>query len=1189
VTETTPRGTAAGALVRDSPYQGLSPFQETDAAFFRGRERERERIIANLVASHLTLLYGPSGVGKTSLLRAGVARRLQIQAHERLEQTGSPGYVVVVIDKWRPDARAAFSTVLSDTFAPLLRGRGAPPSSTRFPIDEALQVWADALDADLLVILDQFEEYFLYHPSDDVDEPFAAELIAAVNRPDLAANFLISLREDAVAKIDRFKGAIPALWQNYLRVDHLDRKAARAAILEPIAEFNRLMGRNVDVEEVLVDAVLDQVRAGRVVVGELGRGKVNGAVKVERVETPYLQLVLARLWEEDGANDQLRLATLERLGGADQIVRAHLAEAMSALPISDQVVAAEVFRYLVTPGGSKIAHNIPDLEVYTGVPQDELRRVLARLSEGSLRVLRPTAVVPDQEEPSYEIYHDVLSAAVLDWRARFLGEREVAEVQLLEEGRGRVLAARQVAEAQQIEQERAAAERRRLLGRLYWVGAIILAAAVIAFAALAYVAYRESKIARAHELAARALLALPTDPDEALRLAVASLDKKQTLEGATALRAAVANHLVELRSSSSDGHKALVAVAFSSDGRSFLTVDDSHHVFVSTLDGRAPSIQLTDEHEVLAAAFTSHDRRVATATADGTVRLWNLRARHPLAETRISKRPLVSAAFSEDASRLVAADRNGRVVFVSGVGSSTPPAIHALARPESQHVALSADGKFAAADGDGFVRIWEVPSRHLLKRIELPTRAQRVALSAAAQLVAVVFAHSKTASVWTVATGNPVGKLTQTDTVFDVGFSPDGTLAATASQDGTICILSVGTEQLCHAFHADPAGARALAFSPAGNLLVTGGRSGGVRLWSYFEETSAIVDRHRFATLQATFSPAGDRLVTVGTDGFARLFDVRTRRQTDELSSKSDPLLTAAFTPDGRHVVVVGFSSLLRFGASPPVVRLKLTASGGASAAFSPDATRVVMADGQSAVLRDATTGTRLAELQADNFVTSVGFSQDGTKVVVADTNGTVAVWPAYRASEPLARLPTRSTAPVTQASFGDNDRLVLTADADGVVREWDWRARAIRHTLRGSPSRVLVAAFSPDLKTIITGDDRGITRLWDARSGKSLAVLAGHTGSVVSAAFSPDGQLVLTASADGTARLWGTADGRILLVLRSSRVPLTGAWFDPNQASVLVASRDGVARLYPCRACEPLRALRLRAARAVERARAGR
>ena len=94
--------------------------------------------------------------------------------------------------------------------------------------------------------------------------------------PGLRASFLLSIREDALAKLDRFKGRIPNVLGNYLRLDHLDRASAREAIVGPIDRFNELSpDETVEIEPALVEAVLDQVAAGKVELGESGRGGVD--------------------------------------------------------------------------------------------------------------------------------------------------------------------------------------------------------------------------------------------------------------------------------------------------------------------------------------------------------------------------------------------------------------------------------------------------------------------------------------------------------------------------------------------------------------------------------------------------------------------------------------------------------------------------------------------------------------------------------------------------------------------------------------------------------------------------------------------------------------------------------------------------------------------------------------------------
>ena len=270
-----------------------------------------------------------------------------------------------------------------------------------------------------MIILDQFEEYFVYHPREDGDGTFAAEFPRAVNQAELAVSFLVSIREDALARLDRFKGRIPNLFGNYLRIDRLSRQAAREAIMRPLEEYNGRVAADerMEIEPHLVEAVLDQVRVGNVQLGSTGAGVIDGAgARESRIEAPFLQLVLTRLWEEESAAGSrvLRLETLDRLGGAGRIVPAHLDAAMDQLPQPERDVAARVFRFLVTPSGTKIAHRASDLAEYAEVSVDVVGLLLDHLGGPQARILRGTG------DGRYEIYHDVLAAAILDWRARRL-------------------------------------------------------------------------------------------------------------------------------------------------------------------------------------------------------------------------------------------------------------------------------------------------------------------------------------------------------------------------------------------------------------------------------------------------------------------------------------------------------------------------------------------------------------------------------------------------------------------------------------------------------------------------------------------------------------------------------------------------------------------------------------------------
>jgi CHASE2 domain-containing sensor protein len=414
----------------DGPYVGLDYFAEADAGLFFGRDGERKRIIGNLRASRLTLLYAESGVGKTSLLRAGVCARIRELASRRVAEQGSATYVPVIFSAWRGDPTPGLIDALEAAARPLL-GDEDELALRRDGLEHAIEDLAEKVYATPLLILDQFEEHFLYQP-DENGEGFDDELARCVNRRDLRANFLISVREDAYSLIgSRFKPRIPNVYGNYLHLDFLDERAARAAVVEPVAAFNERLASDAphfEVETALVDAVLEQVRRGRVTIGDGGAPEV-GATGPARVETAYLQLVMKRLWDEEVAagSQRLRLETLRRLGGADTIVRGHLDDVMAELPPDQLDAAAAAFRFLVTSGGRKIALSSEELQEFSEAAAAPLEPALEHLERE--RILRP---IPSSERDGvarHEIYHDVLAPAILEWRRRHVEEQRSAETE----------------------------------------------------------------------------------------------------------------------------------------------------------------------------------------------------------------------------------------------------------------------------------------------------------------------------------------------------------------------------------------------------------------------------------------------------------------------------------------------------------------------------------------------------------------------------------------------------------------------------------------------------------------------------------------------------------------------------------------------------------------------------------------
>jgi WD40 repeat protein len=737
-----------------SPYKGLARYEEADAAYFFGRDAESELVVANVLASRLTLLFGDSGVGKSSLVHAGLAPRLRA--------TGE--VVLVLFSDWRGDAAASLA-------AALRAESGLAGARADAPLAATIAACAKQSSRDVIVVLDQFEEYFVYHPDEDGEDIFALEFPRAVTNADLPVSFLIAIREDALARLERFKGGIPRLFDTYLRLDRLSRDAARQAIVAPMALHAASHADDaVTVEPALVERVLDEVEVGRVALASAGAGTLDGADAADRaggrqIEAPYLQLVLTRLWDEElrAGSRTLRLETLERLGGAERIVRTHLDVALAALSADEQEVAAAVFRYLVTPSGTKIAHRVDDLAEYVGQPPATVAGVLARLAAGDTRVVRPAG------EDAYEIYHDVLAAAVLDWRARHLHALELAAV------------------------ERRRRRRLRLaLAALVLVFAAGAAAGITVWRARANRADEAERQAQAQALelarAARYYQAIYTGHRDVVRSVAFAPDSRRAVSaddhGDVRIWATATGR--ELAALHADGE--LSQAAFSPDGSlvtAAVSTDSGSHgeaIVWRWRSGEQLAV-LQEQFGLDGASFGPGGRLVVVPGDDGTVRLWDWRSGRVV---RILDAPeygyVNSAAVSRDGRLVVAGHDDGlvrvwdwhalRILVTLSAGAGSVP-----------YVAISPDGRFVASGGqDARLRVWD-------------WRARRV--------------------VWSVRVND--------EYIGGVAFSPDGEHVASAHDDGVARVWDWRRGRLVAALRGHTDALDAVAFSPNGCLVATGG------------------------------------------------------------------------------------------------------------------------------------------------------------------------------------------------------------------------------------------------------------------------------------------------------------------------------------------------------------------------------
>ncbi|MFN8497245.1 MAG: WD40 repeat domain-containing protein [Anaerolineae bacterium] len=1130
-----------------SPYKGLMPYSEGDARFFFGRDNDRDLIIANLTAARLTLLYGPSGVGKSSVLRAGVRYTLVKEAAANLAGYGAPEMAVVYFNSWRDDPLPGLLRAVEGAAREALTGFNVvAPTATDFV--EALDGWTDVVEGPLLIILDQFEEYFLYHAQDDGPGTFAFEFPRAVTRRGLRVAFLAALREDALANLDHFKGRIPNLFDNRLRVDHLNAAAAEMAIRGPLAEWNTLVppGEAMSIEDDLVKAVLEQVQRGAVLLGDTGRGQAAATGGDVGIETPFLQLVMTRLWDEETRQGShvLRLATLQALGGAARIVRTHLDAAMATLSPTEQKTAAGIFHYLVTPSATKIAHTVSDLAVYADATPDDIRPVVERLSQGDLRILRPIAPPPGQAgETRYEIYHDVLAPAVLDWRARYQREQDRAEAEA------------KAAEERQAAEVRLAAEQARVTRlRLTLLGVTALLALVIVLAVFAWTqraaavqataeaeqqravaeTQREAAVraqataeaarteaerqrteaevqraaavqaqataefnarqAESRALAASALARLAVDPAESVQLAVKANTTARTAEAEEALRRSLPESYVRriLRGAPS----GVWTASYSPDGTRIVTARADNTAEVFDVDsGRRVGVLQGHTDGLNGAAFSPDGGRIVTAGADGTARVWDATTFQPLATISQNGSEIYKAAFSPD-GKLVATASKDKTARLSDAATGaavwvSPPSDGAVV-----DVVFSPDGQFLVASS-----------------LNGPDGAGND--------------QPGVARVYRVSDGEQVAELgraglgrTQYGGVWQSAFSPDGTRVVTASEDNTARVWEVGSWRLLSELsgrNGHSGRVSHVAFSPDNRLILTTSADNTGRVWDAVSgDLKASLVGHTSYVVDGAFSPDSRAVITAGLDGVARVWDAATGRELAVLRGHTAGVFSTMFDKTGQFAI---------------------TSSG----------------DGTARIWQ-APTRPSLYEMRATDGLTTLAFSPTGGLLATVGRDGGAQVWNTGN-GQVVARLSGHQGAVQSLDISRDGNRIV-TGGADGTARVWDARSGSSLLELPVNAA-VNAVAFSQDGKRIVTAAKDGKSRVWDAGSGRQVAEMQVYTDSVSSAAFSPDGSRIVTAANDKTVRVWDADSGRQIAALDGPKQGVTAAAFSPDGKLLAAAGRD--------------------------------
>ena len=1121
-----------------NPFKGLEAFQQRDANFFFGREKLIQKSLNRLAQTRFLAVVGASGIGKSSLVRAGILPQLRQDALQ-----GSSDWTTVI---FAPGAQpidafiARLHPLLSnDTQQQVLSDNDivAALSDSESVGDLVDSILTDKPKASqLLVFIDQFEELFT-RTTEQERTQFINILDTASNAPNARIRFIVTMRTDFMGNV----GDYPTLAEMF---EHesliIVTRMSTNNLLRAITGPGEAVG--LEYEEGLVERILEEV------------GNQPGTL-------PLLQYTLSELFKRRSGN-KLTLHALNEIGGVRKSLAQHAETMYINLPEDYQAIMQRILLRLVevSDTGEVTRRRVDQAEIqFSDVPDVVVRAILDLLTSSESRLLVANREIRANEdhlqapttwvEVSHEAlirgwdrfqswikgsiqdlkYESELRKATQDW---VVGGRDVAylltgrrlrraEVWLESayptELQSSFIAA-SVAERdrrEQIERERQQRElqlQRRATNRLRAFVIVLILGLIVAGILSALTIQNSNQIqSQNEELSAQATVIARTAA-ESLSLAVSANAEQIFSDNDTDLGLALAVESGRIEDPPIQSERTLSELALApgtqlrvdfpssnatevvydlNTNTAYIGDDEGNILILDTITGTQKDILSAHNTGILDLALSPNGSVLASATEaqddEPNLTLWNLEERTPIASLPGHNGDVTSLVFSIDGQTVASGGDDGQVI-VWDIITQEPLQTYDELTGEITRIAIQVDGTIAAGNNEGSVYIL-TPQSETQEFQSVLGSVSGLSFDPEENLLLVADDEGNF-RLWNYGTQELIREFNSLDDgITDIQFVPDSDLFLVSSEDSTLRIWDTITFRQVNRFNiTDPI--VDVAVTENSNQLASIS-SQDMRIWNLLgSEQLVVLDDLPRRITSIAFDDMNQNVVMGTASGNLNVWDLETQQSViNDLATYSDNQILVsrvAVSPDGQHIVTASFDA--------------------------------------SMTLWDSESFAQTARFVGhEGSILALTFTPDSQFIVTGAADKTIRIWDVGSGS--LIRTLSGHTGNIASVAVSQDGLWILSGSTDNTLILWELQTgRAVKQFQ--DDERIRTVAFSADATQIASGTLSGSIRIWDVESGQEISRFTEHNRLINGIVFIADDARILSSSTDGTIRLWDVQTG---------------------------------------------------------------